>query len=265
MLARVLFIIVILEAVAQLVAPNFSIRELIELDGDTYVLRQNARVAFSGFYEKLPRPVTWDTNARRMRGGEPPPPSGKRRIATFGDSEVFGWSVESAQTFQKQMEALDDEVEVLNFGVPGYNAPNIAEAVARVVRDDQPSLCFYLVNPNDADPPPRVSKWLHYLSYSALLRLFQYSYYVFIEGPMEARAREQPAARRQFAADLRQIAEACSPLVFGFLRWSDHGSAPEGARVINLEPVVAGLPRIDHHLDASGHLALAKFFLTALR
>lgn len=45
---------------------------------------------------------------------------GKLRIATFGDSFTFGADVEDEATFQEQLMELTPDLEVLNFGVPGY-------------------------------------------------------------------------------------------------------------------------------------------------
>jgi len=53
-------------------------------------------------------------------------PAGVRRIAVLGDSIAFGYWVAEADAFPRQLEALMNRgglgpVEVLNFGVPGYN------------------------------------------------------------------------------------------------------------------------------------------------
>lgn len=64
-------------------------------------------------------------NSRNMRGEEYPleKTPGKKRIAVFGDSFVFGWGVENNETFSALLEneKLKD-AEVLNFGVSGYGA-----------------------------------------------------------------------------------------------------------------------------------------------
>lgn len=51
-------------------------------------------------------------------------PAGVRRIAVLGDSIAFGYWVAEEQAFPRQLEALlggPGRVEVLDFGVPGYN------------------------------------------------------------------------------------------------------------------------------------------------
>jgi len=62
-------------------------------------------------------------NGQRMRADHdysllPPPDT--LRIATFGDSFVFGTGVEIEQTWQFLVEQSVPDVEVLNFGVSGY-------------------------------------------------------------------------------------------------------------------------------------------------
>lgn len=69
------------------------------------------------------------TNSFGMRNPEVPleKPDGTYRIAVLGDSYTFGWGVEQEQPFPRLLEkelnqsgALEQRIEVLNFGVPGY-------------------------------------------------------------------------------------------------------------------------------------------------
>jgi hypothetical protein len=48
------------------------------------------------------------------------PPPGKVRIVTVGDSFTHGDEVRDFETWQHHMEALRDDIEVLNLGVPGF-------------------------------------------------------------------------------------------------------------------------------------------------
>ncbi len=253
-----------LEALAWTVAPSFALRDLVELSDDplVFMLRPGARVSFHGFYETLPAPVLWQVNAQGMRASRSIELVPKRfRIATFGDSEAFGWAVELEQTFQHQMEAIDGAIEVLNFAIPGYNAANIAHGVDRSLEDYSPQLCFYLVNPNDADPPPHVTRAMRLVARSALLRIVQYLYYRFVEGPREIRRRQEPETRRRFAAEVARFAERCQrrsiPVILGLLAWNDRSEMPPGVKTLNVEAVLAGLPLIDHHMTEAGHRALA--------
>lgn len=64
-----------------------------------------------------------EINSARMRDKEYPlkVPQGRKRIISIGDSFVFGWGVESAQTVSKLLESRHlKNVEVLNMGVSGY-------------------------------------------------------------------------------------------------------------------------------------------------
>lgn len=67
-------------------------------------------------------------NAQRFRDDRdfgPVPPPGRTRIAILGDSFVFGWGAEAAQSFPAQLEAIlrarGQDVEVINAGVPGQS------------------------------------------------------------------------------------------------------------------------------------------------
>jgi len=59
-------------------------------------------------------------------------PQGVFRIVALGDSVTFGYGVEEEESYSKQLEAIfarrsaPPRVEVLNFGVGGYNAYNEA-------------------------------------------------------------------------------------------------------------------------------------------
>lgn len=48
------------------------------------------------------------------------PAAGKRRVAVFGDSFVYGSEVADAESWPAQLEAMSDDLDVLNYGVPGY-------------------------------------------------------------------------------------------------------------------------------------------------
>lgn len=58
--------------------------------------------------------------ARGTREYAARPPEGTLRIATFGDSFIFGNEVKNADTFQARMEELRSNVEAINLGVSGY-------------------------------------------------------------------------------------------------------------------------------------------------
>jgi lysophospholipase L1-like esterase len=73
--------------------------------------------------------VEYRVNGLGLRGPETTlaKPPGVRRLAVLGDSIAFGYWVADEHGFARQLEALlrsapgGERVEVLNFGVPGYN------------------------------------------------------------------------------------------------------------------------------------------------
>lgn len=78
--------------------------------------------------------TTIETNSRNMRDREYPLEKipGKKRIAVFGDSFVFGWGVENDETFSEILENQKlKDTEVLNFGVSGYGAHQELERLKR--------------------------------------------------------------------------------------------------------------------------------------
>jgi lysophospholipase L1-like esterase len=73
--------------------------------------------------------VDYRINAAGLRGREveEAKPAGVTRVAVLGDSIAFGYWVAEEDAFPRQLEGLlgagrpEERVEVLNFGVPGYN------------------------------------------------------------------------------------------------------------------------------------------------
>ena len=74
--------------------------------------------------------VEYRVNAEGLRGPQVAvvPEPGVRRVAVLGDSIAFGYWVAEKDAFPRQLEGMLNEsagggprVEVLNFGVPGYN------------------------------------------------------------------------------------------------------------------------------------------------
>ena len=62
-------------------------------------------------------------NSAGLRGArehEAQPPPGRRRVALFGESFVYGEEVPDGDEFGAQLEQLDPSLEVLNFGVSGF-------------------------------------------------------------------------------------------------------------------------------------------------
>lgn len=81
--------------------------------------------------------VLYEINADGFRDREyaPTPPPGTFRILVLGASTTFGWGVNESDTYPSRLERLLDardgrRVEVLNFGVNGYNPYNEAALLA---------------------------------------------------------------------------------------------------------------------------------------
>jgi lysophospholipase L1-like esterase len=94
-----------------------------------YELRPRARAAAE---------VDYRINAAGLRGPEvaEEKPAGVRRVAVLGDSIAFGYWVADEDAFPRQLERIFSEgnppvrrVEVLNFGVPGYNLEQSTEVL----------------------------------------------------------------------------------------------------------------------------------------
>ena len=244
-----------------------------------YALTPGVELRFEGLKERLPEPVSWRINDQGFRDERDRPAGverGKIRVSTYGDSETFGWSVAYDETFQQRMEALDERLEVLNFGVPGYNVGNIARHIEETVPMLPPDVLIYVVHPNDFEEPLRYPRLI---VESELLRrslLFVYNLREVTRHDERRAADSIDAFREQ----LDRIRGFCSregiPLIVGFLRAEDlRIAASAGGRdqrvaldlgadhgnvqLLDLEPVVSGFELVDAHLPAAAHARLAEF------
>lgn len=94
-------------------------------------------------------------NADGYRGPEiPPREEGALRVALVGDSFVFGSAVDLADTLAARMEEALGDSQVLNLGVPGYGAGNVAAVVEHDALRLDPDVVLYVFYNNDIDPPP---------------------------------------------------------------------------------------------------------------
>jgi lysophospholipase L1-like esterase len=81
-----------------------------------------------------------------------PKPPGVARIAVLGDSIAFGYWVGEEQTFARQLERmLGPSVQVLNFGVPGYNLDQEIEALRAKAFEYDPDLVLVAFCLNDLE------------------------------------------------------------------------------------------------------------------
>jgi hypothetical protein len=104
--------------------------------------------------------VDYRVNAEGFRGAETTveKPAGVRRVAVLGDSIAFGYWVAEEQAFPRQLETMlneaggaDGRVEVLNFGVPGYNLDQEIEALRAKALAFSPDLVVVAFCLNDLE------------------------------------------------------------------------------------------------------------------
>jgi hypothetical protein len=97
------------------------------------------------------------TNSRGFRGREVdvPKPSGRLRVVALGDSVVFGWGVNDADTVCEQLEQLfrarrpDVDVDVVNLAVPGYATRQEVALLQRNLAALQPDVVLLGFYEND--------------------------------------------------------------------------------------------------------------------
>jgi hypothetical protein len=133
---------------------ELQLGDLIELDPDPQVvfhLRRGLRGRFKG--------ATVETNSHGHRGPESSvaKPPGTRRVIGIGDSVMFGWGVELSESYltllAERLATPSSPVEVINFGVPGYNTIQQVEDFAVHGVDLDPDLVVLGLNENDLDLP----------------------------------------------------------------------------------------------------------------
>gem|GEM_PF-2537681 len=261
-----------------------KLRELITAapDDRVYILRPGANIRFDGLFSRLSRPIVWSINQQGYREDRMIAPLTRRyRVAAYGDSETFGWSVSLEETFQRRMEFRDARVEVVNLGVPGYNAANVARHIESTFEDVRPDAILYLVNRNDVDEALITSRTI---ADSPLLRRLRFLYQMTVAKPARLRARRSPERAQFFAEEAGRIARFGAtkrvPVIFGFLRWRTRSrvEARGGFRIVefevgqsvdldsdrpvfvNVQPWVKGDPEEDSHMIAMSHEKMAALF-----
>lgn len=279
-----LVLLLIAEVGLRLFGPNLgTIRDLVQATDDArpYVLRPNNSIRFEGLHVRLAEPVTWVINDQGIRAHRSiTPRSDKFRIATYGDSETYGWSVNLDDTFQRQMEMIDSRVEVINLGVPGYNVTNVADAIELTALTYNPDLIIYLIHKNDFDDSLSTGT---VVANSSLLRLIKFVYYVWIDKPREKKLRDSPARIERFVRQIDRITGFCDrnkiPLVLAFLKWQnrqamiEYAAAGQGSatarepqpqawglpRYVNVHQIITDDDKEDSHFTAASYRKIARF------
>lgn len=239
-----------------------------------YAFRPSVSVQFRGIHERLPESIVWRSNPsgyRSLHGDAIQPRSSKFRIGTFGDSETFGWSVAYEQSFQHLLESSDSTIEVLNFGIPGYNIDNIAATVERVVDSMDLDLALVMINPNDMDPP---LKFTDLLIDSELIRRIIFTYLTLTEESV-IESRSDSEAVHRLRNGLRRIDKKFTSrnIAWVAVKWNSTivesvldslPASPLLTEVIDASPVFSADTKIDFHLSPDGHRRLARDILRRL-
>jgi hypothetical protein len=112
------------EGMVRLLAPHtrdhVTPRGLFRLDRSLgWTLKPGARVRHRSRYFDVEYMVN-GAGFRDEPGRSPHAPGSKRRILFFGDSQVFGWGVDTAHRFTSVVGKRMPDVEALNLAAPGY-------------------------------------------------------------------------------------------------------------------------------------------------
>jgi hypothetical protein len=265
-----------------------KLRQLVVSTADDrgYAPKPSFRISFDGVFAPLSRGVIWQTNAEGLRDDRDVGPTTERfRVATYGDSETFGWSVALEDTFQRRMEAIDPRVEVLNFGVPGYNVTNIRDQIERTLPRFRPDLVIYLVNKNDTNEPVAFTP----LSHSHVLLHLRFLWHFTVAQRARHVTRHSERRREVFGGEVdrmtRFLDSRDTPFVLGFLKWTNREAVPEyhpqptpfdssafrehAARrfrreFVDVKAVVRGEPKEDGHMAVSAHRKMAALFCSRI-
>jgi lysophospholipase L1-like esterase len=234
------------DAAAEDRAPNGSAFTL----NDLIVPSRNPRLVYelvpdrSGTYMGFP----YRTNSFGMRGREMPreKPDKVFRVATLGDSTMFGWGVHEADSYPSTLEAALNlagdpwRYEVLNFAVPGYNTAMEVEMFESRAKAFSPDLIVIQFCASDLslpnfifDPPNLLSLRRSYLLTFVTNRLARFDTEEALDEIVAPRLRDAPSLHVE------------SPL--GLIRWYEYRSqfAPERYRyMVGWEGVIRALDRL---------------------
>ncbi|MBI9076266.1 MAG: hypothetical protein JEZ02_12730 [Desulfatibacillum sp.] len=240
-----------------------------------YALKPNAHYLFWGLHGTLPEPVHYQINGQGLREDGlvlTEIPENRLRIATLGDSEVFGWSVNSTQTFQHLLEKMDDRLEVINMGAPGYNAENVAWQGEIMLEKYACHAVLYWVNPNDFFRSKSLVSLRVFQSFRSALVFQSYFFFERLKENREKRTRYSLVQVERMKTGLLQLSNICDskkiPLFLAFSKPRDYDvliKIPELKRafkpesVLFIDSIMKMHPRVDGHLSAAGHGELASF------
>lgn len=100
-------------------------------------------------------------------------PAGKRRVLFLGDSVLFGWSLPEEARFTNVLARLRPDWEVINMGIPGYNAAQEVECLRNYGLKYKPDLVVINIIGNDHQLPNFIQRSPGDLRSSFLLDWFR--------------------------------------------------------------------------------------------
>ena len=134
---------------------NPSLRGLVKRSDDPKIVFELKRNISGTFLNK---PLRTNSYGMRYPQVSLDKPADTIRIALIGDSIAFGWGVAEEERYSSILEKtlsqkFGKKVEVLNFGVPGYNSAMEAEVVQKNIEQFHPDiLLLHFVNNDDSAP-----------------------------------------------------------------------------------------------------------------
>jgi lysophospholipase L1-like esterase len=154
--------LILVEVFLRFVLGNLAIAKLYTLntsDGRCVALKPNAKVKYTGWFWKI-KPVILDVNSYGFRGLERAKikPKGVIRIVTLGDSYTYGQGVKYNETFSYYLEKIlikktKKRIEVLNFGVPGYNIDESLKNFYYFASKWKPDIVLFFIFSDDLSSP----------------------------------------------------------------------------------------------------------------
>ncbi len=86
-------------------------------------------------------------------------PKDTKRILAMGDSFTYGWYVNLSDAWPKKLQVLlnqDDDYEILNLGIPGYDIWNVANLFSKTAYEYNPDILLISFIRNDIAPEAKV-------------------------------------------------------------------------------------------------------------
>jgi hypothetical protein len=120
------FTLLLVEVILRVVMPPLPSTSFILLSSDIYIrytLRPNIQIELASHPLIRSKKTRIQTNGEGFRDKDHPleKPSGIKRIIILGDSITFGSGLEYTDIYPYKLGKILKNVEVFNFGVPGYN------------------------------------------------------------------------------------------------------------------------------------------------